>query len=283
MAVTRTLGQLALVALEDGAGPFFRPREEVFGQTTAAHWDSADALDPAAAGPAGEWLLRFRCFAVRPDSGAGTVLVDAGIGPAGSPAAAWAPVPGRLPEELAAAGIDPDDVATVVLTHLHTDHIGWAVTDATPYFRNARYLLQRIEYEAVDTLNPSLRERLLQPLQATGQLWLVDGEAALATGVRAIATPGHTPGHQSVLLDSGDEVVLVTGDLLVHAVQLVDPDVSYANEVDPDQARETRRVLLDQLAARGGLLATAHLSEAFLAATPGGAATPSRWAPARPR
>jgi glyoxylase-like metal-dependent hydrolase (beta-lactamase superfamily II) len=135
----------------------------------------------------------------------------------------------------------------------------------------------------VDTLNPSLRERLLQPLQATGQLWLVDGEAALATGVRAIATPGHTPGHQSVLLDTGDEVVLVTGDLLVHAVQLVDPDVSYANEVDPDQARETRRVLLDQLAARGGLVATAHLSEAFLAATPGGAATPSRWAPARPR
>jgi len=183
-------------------------------------------------------------------------------------------------------------VRTVVLTHLHTDHIGWAVTSASersseasdavgmtarPYFRNARYLLQRAEYDAVDMLNPSLRERLIEPLAATGQLSLVDGDVPVAGPVRVVATPGHTPGHQSVLVDTGDDAVLVAGDLLVHAVQLVDPDLPYALETDPEAARESRTARLAELAGRGGVLATAHLGEPFLAVTPSG------WVPAPPR
>ncbi|HEY8472555.1 MAG TPA: MBL fold metallo-hydrolase [Natronosporangium sp.] len=276
MAVTRTVGTATLIALEDGDGPFFKPRQEAFPDATADHWRRADALDPAAVSAGGEWWLRFRCFAIRLDDGR-VVLVDAGIGPADSPAASWAPVPGQLPAELAAAGIDPADVREVVLTHLHTDHIGWAVTDHRPYFRNARYLLQRAEHAAVDRLNPSLRERLLDPLRSTGQLSLVDGDVIVAGPVRTLATPGHTPGHQSVLIDAGDDAVLVTGDLLVHAVQLVDPELAYAIETDPLVARESRTRQLTELSARGGVLATAHLGEPFLAFTPSG------WAPVPPR
>jgi glyoxylase-like metal-dependent hydrolase (beta-lactamase superfamily II) len=74
----------------------------------------------------------------------------------------------------------------------------------------------------------------------------------------------HTPGHQSVLLDAGGGAVLFTGDLLVHAVQLVDPALSYAFESDPDMARASRVALLSELAAREGtILATSHLSEPF--------------------
>jgi glyoxylase-like metal-dependent hydrolase (beta-lactamase superfamily II) len=149
--------------------------------------------------------------------------------------------------------------------------------DAHPYFRNARYLLQRAEHDAVETLNPSLRERLIEPLAAAGQLSLVDGDTTVAGPVRVVATPGHTPGHQSVLVETGDDLVLVTGDLLVHAVQLVDPDLPYAIETDPEAARRSRRALLAELAGRGGLLATAHLGEPFLAVTPSG------WEPAPPR
>jgi glyoxylase-like metal-dependent hydrolase (beta-lactamase superfamily II) len=266
MPPNRSLGSLTIVALEDGAGTFFQPRAEAFPEAGAEHWRLADAADPAAVTGGGEWLLRFRCFAIRPSASAGVILVDTGIGPVDAPAASWAPVPGRLPEELAAAGIVVGDVTTVVLTHLHTDHVGWAVVGAgEPYFPNARYLLQRAEVEAVDRINPTLDGRLLDPLRATGQLDVADGAVALDPAVQVVPTPGHTPGHQSVLLIADDgQTVLVTGDLLVHAVQLVDPDLAYAHEMDPVAARESRRALLGDLTARGGaILATPHLSAAF--------------------
>lgn len=265
MPLTRAVGPLEVIALEDGHGPHFRPRRDLFPEASDEQWRQADAMDASAVTAGGEWLLRFRCFAIRTADGT-VLLVDAGIGPAGSPAAAWAPVPGQLPAELAAAGIDPDDVATVVLTHLHTDHVGWAVVGepGAPYFPNAAYLLQRAEVAAIGQLNPALQESLIDPLQAAGQLRFADGECRLTAGVRAVATPGHTPGHQSVLVESDERTILITGDLLVHAIQLVAPELAYAFETDPHSARESRLALLRQLAQRPGAdLATAHLGEPF--------------------
>lgn len=255
MPLTRSFGPTTIVALLDGEGPFFQPREQAFPQVTAEQWALADERDPGAVTSDGRWLLRFRCFAIR--HGDHVTLVDAGIGPEDSLAASWAPVPGRLPEELAAAGIDPADVETVVLTHLHTDHIGWAVV-GKPYFPNATYLLQRADAAAF--ARPDLEERLLAPLKQTGQLRLVEGDTPISAGVTAIATPGHTPGHQSVLIEYEERQTLVTGDLLVHAVQLVAPETPYLHEVDPDTARESRTRLLKP----GLTLATPHLSEPFV-------------------
>jgi glyoxylase-like metal-dependent hydrolase (beta-lactamase superfamily II) len=257
MPLTRTLGDVTVIALTDGEGPFFLPRNEAFPQATDEHWRLADERFPGAVTADGRWLLRFRCFAIRHDDG-GVILVDTGIGPAGSPAASWAPVPGQLPAELEAAGIEPAEVRTVVLTHLHTDHVGWAVVD-TPYFPNAEYLLQRADADAVDELNPPLRELLLAPLAAAGQLRLVEGETHIRDGVKAVHTPGHTPGHQAVLIEYADEPTLITGDLLVHAVQIVAPELAYTFEMDPGAARESRAKLL----VPGVVLATAHLPDPF--------------------
>ncbi|SIQ09584.1 MBL fold metallo-hydrolase [Micromonospora avicenniae] len=256
MPLSRTLGSITVTALSDGEGPFFQPRGEAFPAATEAHWRAADRLDPGAATGDGRWWLRFRAFAVRVGDGPVT-LVDAGIGPADSPAASWAPVPGRLPEELAAAGIDPADVGTVVLTHLHTDHVGWA----GPLFPNADHVIQRAEVDALELFHPELPARLLTPLRATGRLRVVDGETSLTPGVRLLHTPGHTPGHQSVLIEADDDRLLVTGDLLVHAVQLVDPDLAYAHEENPDAARRSRADLLATLSP--AILAPPHLTAPF--------------------
>ncbi|WP_344489538.1 MBL fold metallo-hydrolase [Glycomyces endophyticus] len=255
------LGAHTLIALDDGEGPFFSPRATAFPDASAAQWADADAFDPGAVDAEGRWVLRFRAFAIRSERG--VTLVDAGIGPADSLAAAWAPVPGRLPESLAEAGVDPAEVSTVVLTHLHSDHVGWAVVGAErrPYFPNAEYLLQRDEADAIESINPSLEGSLLAPLRDAGQLRLLDGDTALSTGERVVATPGHTPGHQSVLVEAGRETAAVTGDLLVHAIQLRNPGLAYAHEMDPGEARRSRERILG---ADGALhLATPHLTAPF--------------------
>ncbi|MEU8420198.1 MBL fold metallo-hydrolase [Micromonospora sp. NPDC048835] len=263
MPLNRTLGSITITALTDGEGAFFQPRAEAFPQATATQWLKADRRDPDSVTADGQWWLRFRSFAIRTGDGPVT-LVDAGIGPADAPAVSWAPVPGRLPAELTAAGIDPADVDTVVLTHLHSDHIGWAVTGTPgqPYFPNASYLIQRDELDAAEALNPGLPAGLVAPLRAAGQLRVVDGETTLTPAVRLLPTPGHTPGHQSVLLTIADERVLFTGDLLVHMVQLVDPDLAYAHEEDPDMARHSRLTTLHTHSPT--LLATPHLGTPFL-------------------
>ncbi|MDG4783749.1 MBL fold metallo-hydrolase [Micromonospora sp. WMMD961] len=258
MPLNRTLGSITVTALTDAEGAFFQPRGEAFPQAAAAHWEEADRRDPASVTADGRWWLPFRSFAIRAGDGPVT-LVDAGIGPADAPAASWAPVPGRMPAELAATGIDPAGVETVVLTRLHSDHIGWAVigTPGLPYFPNASYLVQRAEVDAAQTLDPGLPAGLIAPLRAAGQLRVVDGETTLTPAARLLPTPG----HQSVLVTSADERMLLTGDLLVHAVQLVDPDLAYAHEEDPDEARASRLTTLR--AHSPTILATPHLGTPF--------------------
>ena len=259
------IGSTEIIALADGEGPFFSPRADAFPGATADQWAEVDRYDPGAVDAEGRWRLQFRAFAIRGEKG--LTVVDAGIGPADGPAASWAPVPGVLPRSLDAAGIDPAEVDTVVLTHLHTDHVGWAVvTEAggrRPYFPNAEYLLQRAEYDALDALNPGLRETLTDPLAAAGRLRLLDGDTPLRAG-RTVATPGHTPGHQSVLVAEGRELVLVTGDLLVHALQLLHPELAYSNEVDPEAARHSRERMLSRETAGTRHLATLHLATPHL-------------------
>ncbi len=256
MILTRTVGGLTVTALEDAEGPFGTPRAAAFPDATAEQWAAADAFDPAARSADGEWWLRFRSYAIRYQDGPVT-LVDAGIGPAGALAADWAPVPGHLPTALAAAGIAPADVTTIVLTHLHNDHMGWAVPRDSP-FTEARVLVQRADVDlyAANRHQAGQYDLLIEPLRDQDRLQVLDGDLDLGDGVRVVATPGHTPGHQSVLVA---DRLLITGDLLVHAIQLLHPELAYLNDADPAQARATRQRML----AANRELAVSHLGTAF--------------------
>lgn len=251
MPQSRTFGSATVYALHDAAGDFFTSRTRAFPGATAEHWRRAQERDPAAFAPRDQWRLAFRCYAIQ--LAGATVLVDAGTGP---DTATWPRVPGRLPEELDAAGIDRNDVTALVLTHFHGDHIGWGLVDGQPYFPNARHIFQRAELAA---LGPG---RLIGPLERAGLVQMIDGDLKLYSGLSIVHTPGHTPGHQSVILSTGDSPFAVTGDVVVHAIQLVDPDVAFRYEMDQAEAARTRHRLLTEMV--GGTLGTAHLSEPFV-------------------
>ena len=158
-----------------------------------------------------------------------------------------------------------------VLTRLSVRPLRSSAATSTPYFPNARYLLQGDEVAALVEGFPDRARWLLEPLRATGQLVVLSGDLDLGGGVRVVATPGHTPGHQSVLCRSGDDAVLVTGDLLVHMVQLLFPSTRYLYETDPELARRSRLAMLRDLAALpAATLATPHLGEPFVTLPPGG-------------
>lgn len=192
----------------------------------------------------GEWILHFHCFLIRDRKGHVT-LVDTGIGPTST----WAPAPGRLHSELAAAGVAPADVGTVIITHLHSDHAGGTFLDGAPVFANARHVVQRAELVGNGFLDP-VKELL----------HVVDGDEEVAPGVVVRLTPGHTPGHQSVEVG---EFTMV-GDVLHHPVQLADPSIRYVYDDDSDLAAKTRLELVGRLRAQGALLGTSHFPEPFV-------------------
>jgi glyoxylase-like metal-dependent hydrolase (beta-lactamase superfamily II) len=264
------VGALEVVPLLDTSGPVTFSRGVVFSGASRDDWLQAEQMDPGARGADGSWHLSFRCFAVRRPDGRVT-LVDTGVGPDPS-TAPWAPGPGRLPQALEEVGIGMRDVDVVVLTHLHADHVGWAVVAGAPLFPAARYLVQRdeVRHAAQQPVDGGVYETTVLPLQRSGQLEAIEGAAPLPGGaagsedtVTVIPAPGHTVGHQCVVVNSHEERVVITGDVVVHAVQLANPSVAYEYEHDQQQAARTRRNVFALARRQPTLLASAHLTQPF--------------------
>jgi glyoxylase-like metal-dependent hydrolase (beta-lactamase superfamily II) len=200
-----------------------------------------------------EWRFPVNAVLIR---GAGTtLLVDTGVGP--EPRAFMPDAGARLLAELARAGARPDEVDLVVHTHLHVDHVGW---DGS--FPNARYAVSANEWsyfmsEESLAQRPHLRDRV-EPLRDAGSVALVDGELEVATGVRLVPTPGHTPGHASVFVESEGNELVVLGDVVVHDLQLADPDLVYVSDHDPELSAATRKQVLGQLADRSTDVIVGH-------------------------
>ncbi|GAA2640295.1 MBL fold metallo-hydrolase [Actinomadura fulvescens] len=261
---SRVAAGVEIVPLLDAIGPMGaalrRPPGELFPGGSSDLWNQAETGEPGAFGPDGEWVLHFYCYLLRVPGGP-NILVDTGLGPLDSPAASWAPVPGDLVDALGRAGVAPAEIDSVVITHLHSDHASGAVAGGEPVFPNARHLLQADEVAWLERTREPVLTAILEPLRSAGLADTITGDLRLAPQVMLLRTPGHTPGHQSIMV--GDDELLVTGDILHHPVQLADPSITYLYDEDSEAARATRTALLERVRARGGTLATPHLPSPF--------------------
>lgn len=210
--------------------------------------------------------LPIGCFLVR--TGDRTILVDAGMGPAmrdDGPRRLL--VGGQLPLGLRAVGVAPSDITDVVCTHLHADHCGWLFGgDAAPFFPHAAVWFGAGDWEHFvedpDVLMFDHIRRGFRAAAGRGDLLRpARDDTAVAPGVTLIMTPGHTPGHLSVVISSGGRRALLLGDAIVCPVQLDEPTWRSMGDVDPALARRVRERLFRELEDGATVGAGAHFPE----------------------
>ena len=171
---------------------------------------------------------------------------------------------GRFMAALTAAGVSADEVDYVLCTHLHTDHIGWntRLEDGrwVPTFPNARYLLPSDDEKDQRTRHSTSYVESVLPIVEAGQVELVEGGHMLGDHVMLIPTPGHTQGHVSVLVKSGDREAIITGDALHSSVQCWYPDWHFKYDTDAELAVKSRRGLLEQCSETRCIVLGSHFS-----------------------
>lgn len=169
--------------------------------------------------------------------------------------------------DLAAAGYPIDTIDTVLCTHLHVDHVGWNTTllggKWVPTFANARYLFGKTEYEHWAAHSPEGEHRAVfedsvQPIVDAGRADLIGSDHRIGDEISLISTPGHTPGHMSILVTSDGQQALLTGDVAHHPCQMAHLDWSSTADSDPVQSIETRKMLFSRFADTPALVFGGH-------------------------
>lgn len=210
------------------------------------------------------WPWHVHGFVVRGPDGA--AMVDTGVG-AYPPYRPWAANSGVAADEAySAAGVDEAEVRLVVLSHLHADHAGGAWAGEAPRFPNARYVLHEADLEfftgSPDPDGYAAVEELRR-IEALGMLESDPADREVMPGVRVVHTPGHTPGHRSVILEAGKERVLLTGDLLHVPVQAAHPSWPSSHDEDPETGARSRAAMLGRAATQGWLVGVPHFARPF--------------------
>jgi len=225
-------------------------------------------LNPHFATEDGRMITCVQGFVV--ESQGRRIMVDTCVGndkKRGNPA--WNMLQGSFIEDLTGAGFPPESIDTVLCTHLHVDHVGWntVLRDGkwVPTFPKADYLFGRVEWdhwqkesaeevggdagaETVDAVfnTPDVNADSIIPVIEAGLHQLVEVDHVVTDEVRLEPTPGHTPGHVSVIIESGGRKAVITGDLMHHPIQCAMPHVASRFDYNRDQARATRRAFMQR-------------------------------------
>jgi glyoxylase-like metal-dependent hydrolase (beta-lactamase superfamily II) len=199
------------------------------------------------------------------------IVVDTGLGndKQGRNVPTWNNRNGPFLETMTGAGFPPDSIDTVLCTHLHVDHVGWNTRlvggNWVPTFSNARYLFGRTEYEHwrdhSDTPDrAAVFNDSVKPIVDAGKAEFVASDAHLSDEITLISTPGHSPGHISILINSNGEQGLLTGDVAHHPCQMAHLDWSSTVDSDAAQSAATRRQLFSRFADKPTLVIGGHFS-----------------------
>jgi glyoxylase-like metal-dependent hydrolase (beta-lactamase superfamily II) len=262
---TRQLGALRIHAIQAGGQKL--DGGAMFGVVPKNLWERRIPADAR-----NRIQLGMRCLLI--EHAIGPVLIDTGAGNketdkfydiygienAGSVGAT------RLEDGLAQAGVTPEDVVMVISSHLHFDHAGGntvkrADGSIAPTFPNARYVMQRGEYEWATHTNERTAASYFppnfEPLRVSGQMELIDGDREIIAGIHSVKTPGHTPHHQGLLIESGNERAFYIADLAPTVAHLPLPWIM-GYDVEPLVTLETKRRVLARAVEEDWLLIFEH-------------------------
>ena len=253
------LGGVEVTALLDGTHPF--PIDTVVDGASKAEVAedlARDFLQQPVQGSINAFLINTGSKLILIDSGAGVLYGDCC---------------GKLRANLRAAGYLPEQVDEVLLTHLHKDHVGGIDANGAMAFPNA--IVRVSQTDADYWLNPANKVKApaflssffdaaiasVAPYVAAGRFEPFSGDGELEPGIRALALPGHTPGHTGYLVHGGSQDLLVWGDIIhVASIQLPNPEVSIEYDSDAASAKRSRRMALALAVDKGYLVGAAHLA-----------------------
>ena len=252
------LGDFEITALSDGTVDL-KPKELLTNTTQA---QVGALLDRSFEGDA----VPTSVNAYLVNTGEKLVLVDTGA------AKLFGPTLGNLLANLAAAGYKPEQVDAVLITHMHPDHVGGLMSDGKPAFPNATvhadqhdadfWLAQANLDKAPAEMKGFFQGAMasMNPYVSGGKMKPFDGNTQLFPGIRAMAAPGHTPGHTVYAIESKGSKLVLWGDLMhVAAVQFPEPQVTIAFDTDSKAAAEQRVKAYADAAQGRYLVAGAHL------------------------
>lgn len=206
-------------------------------------------------------------------AGCNVILIDTGFGNGKTRATARANNLNTIvPVWLEAAGAHPDQVTHVVMTHLHSDHVGWNTKLEggrwVPTFPNARYFMPLQDFQFFKQFNETGKAKdggsfydSVMPVLGAGLVDFIDRQKEIADCLRVVPAFGHSPGQLNYWIESQGEQAVFCGDVLHHPIQIVRPDWNTIVDILPDDARRARADFLGKAAATGALVMPGHFGK----------------------
>jgi glyoxylase-like metal-dependent hydrolase (beta-lactamase superfamily II) len=274
---TFAVGHAKITRIEETYLPVYRPgdlfpewSDDVFARhkhwLAPAHYDLATGLVKLSVH---SWLLQID---------GKNILIDACCGNQKSRPMRpfWNMLDTPYLDRLAAAGARPDEIDLVMCTHLHHDHVGWNTQRRdgrwVPTFPNARYVFSKPDFEyylkadSDPTTAPvefgTFRECVL-PVVEQGRADLVTGPHRLDDHIEIVPAPGHSAGHVVFKLESAGRRAIFIGDVFHHLLQVYYPHWNFPKNSDAEEARTSRRMVLDHCASTAALTLPCHVGAPF--------------------